>query len=74
MVKKRNRYEIYTPEERLPTDIMANQYACEILMPVNAFRRALQRHQGDILKIGEQFGVSVLAVKLRYDTLIKFGR
>ncbi len=54
---------------KLDIDIIANQYASEILMPTEDFRQVMQQHKGEIIKIAETFNVSSLAVRYRAEKL-----
>lgn len=54
---------------KLDIDIVANQYASEILMPTTEFEQILKEYKGNILKIAEIFGVSSLAVRYRAKNL-----
>lgn len=46
-------------------DIHTNELAAELLMPEQTFKRLVQKHKGDVVKIAEEFGVSTLAVRYR---------
>ncbi|XWO14142.1 ImmA/IrrE family metallo-endopeptidase [Candidatus Hepatincola sp. Pdp] len=50
---------------KLDEDVIANQYAAELLMPENKFRLAVTECKGDTTEIAKKFGVSSLAVRYR---------
>lgn len=56
---------LHRSEERDRIEYQANQYAAEILMPEEVFRRVVHEKNGNISKISDDFGVSQLAVRYR---------
>jgi len=60
---------LHRSEERDRIEYQANQYAAEILMPEEVFRRVVREKNGDISKISDDFGVSQLAVRYRAKSL-----
>lgn len=54
---------------KLDIDIIANQYAAELLMPENSFKNAVRECKGDTTEIAKRFGVSSLAVRYRAKSL-----
>lgn len=54
---------------KLDIDITANRMAAEILMPAKEFREVVKEEKGDIGKIADRFGVTVIAAIYRAELL-----
>ena len=56
---------LHRSDERNLLELQANNFAAEVLMPEEIFRKEVKRRGGDIAELARSFGVSTLALRYR---------